>query len=548
MLGNIKSSYIIKKIFTYIHDKTLLELIKYNKNFQNVLNIGIINYKIFGGKSIIFESNGKGKEYNNYNNKLIFEGEYIYGKRHGIGKEYDCDGKLLFEGKYLNNKRNGNGKEYFSNGNVKFEGKYLNGKKWTGVGYDQNNQKMFEIENGNGYIKGYIYNNDYSIFEGEYLNGEKNGNGKEYFNSVLQFEGEYLNDKRNKKGTEYYIDFKSKKFEGVYFYGKEWDGKGYNKNNRIIYELKNGKGIVKEYCTVISLCSEYDKYILIFECEYLNGEKNGKGKEYNSNGHLIFEGEYLNNKKNGNGKEYDSEGNLIFEGQYLYDHKRFGKEFNNGHLKYEGEYLYDKKWNGKIYDIKGNIYEIINGNGKVKEYDENNSELILFDGKYINGIKKGIYKEYLNNYLQFEGESYNLKRNGKGKEYYYGSGIVKFDGEYKNGFKNGKGKEYNSEGELMFEGEYKDDIKNGKGKEYYKGKLMFEGEYKNGHKNGIGKEYDITGEIIFEGMYLNDERSNQKGKKENFNYTNKKVEIDIKDYNIKSVNKKKTKKDPCFIF
>jgi len=49
-------------------------------------------------------------------------------------------------------------------------------------------------------------------------------------------------------------------------------------------------------------------------------------------------------------------------------------------------------------------------------------------------------------------------------------------------------------------------------------------------------------------MYLNDERSNQKGKKENFNYTNKKVEIDIKDYNIKSVNKKKTKKDPCFIF
>ena len=100
----------------------------------------------------------------------------------------------------------------------------------------------------------------------------------------------------------------------------------------------------------------------------------------------------------------------------------------------------------------------------------------------------------------------------------------------------------------MFEGEYKDDIKNGKGKEYYKGKLMFEGEYKNGHKNGIGKEYDITGEIIFEGMYLNDERSNQKGKKENFNYTNKKVEIDIKDYNIKSVNKKKTKKDPCFIF
>ena len=36
---------------------------------------------------------------------------------------------------------------------------------------------------------------------------------------------------------------------------------------------------------------------LIFEGEYLNGKRNGKGKEYNSEGKLIFEGEYLNGKK-----------------------------------------------------------------------------------------------------------------------------------------------------------------------------------------------------------------------------------------------------------
>ena len=30
-----------------------------------------------------------------------------------------------------------------------------------------------------------------------------------------------------------------------------------------------------------------------------------------------------------------------------------------------------KKWNGKGYDENGNvIYELINGNGKVKEYNE----------------------------------------------------------------------------------------------------------------------------------------------------------------------------------
>ena len=42
--------------------------------------------------------------------------------------------------------------------------------------------------------------------------------------------------------------------------------------------------------------------ILIFEGEYLNGEKNGKGKEYDSDGILIYEGEYLNGERNGKRK------------------------------------------------------------------------------------------------------------------------------------------------------------------------------------------------------------------------------------------------------
>ena len=35
------------------------------------------------------------------------------------------------------------------------------------------------------------------MFEGEYINGKKNGKGKEYYyGSELMFEGEYLNRKR----------------------------------------------------------------------------------------------------------------------------------------------------------------------------------------------------------------------------------------------------------------------------------------------------------------------------------------------------------------
>ena len=39
------------------------------------------------------------------------------------------------------------------------------------------------------------------IFEGEYLNGKRNGKGKEYdkYNSKLEYEGEYLNGKKMEK-------------------------------------------------------------------------------------------------------------------------------------------------------------------------------------------------------------------------------------------------------------------------------------------------------------------------------------------------------------
>ena len=125
-------------------------------------------------------------------------------------------------------------------------------------------------------------------------------------------------------------------------------------------------------------------------------------------------------------------------------------------MEYQGEFRYDRKWNGKGYDENGNIiYELINGNGKVKEYD--------IDGK-----------------LEFEGEYLKGKKNGKGKEYYFGK--------------------------LLFEGEYLNGKKNGKGKEYYFGEFLFEGEYLNGKKNGKGKEYDRNGKLRFEGEYINGER------------------------------------------
>ena len=73
-------------------------------------------------------------------------------------------------------------------------------------------------------------------------------------------------------------------------------------------------------------------------------------------------------------------------------------------MEYEGEFRYDRKCNGKGYDESGNIiYELINGNGKVKEY--NNNGKLAFEGEYLNYKKNGKGKEFdYNGTLEFEGE------------------------------------------------------------------------------------------------------------------------------------------------
>ena len=192
---DIKSSYILKRIFSFLNYNIALNVIAHNKVLQKMFLANIDKYKIVSGK-------------------------YKTGRKNGRGKEYKIDTNILiFEGEYLNGRRNGKGREYYENGKIIFEGDYLNGKKWNGNGYNINGNKEFEIKDGKGIIKEYNDNGQLQ-FEGEYLNGERNGKGKEYHeNGELKFEGEYLNGKRNGKGKEYYDNGKIV-FEEVYLNGK----------------------------------------------------------------------------------------------------------------------------------------------------------------------------------------------------------------------------------------------------------------------------------------------------------------------------------------
>ena len=90
---------------------------------------------------------------------IKISGKYKKGKKNGKVEEYSLNtDNLIFEGEYKYGRKNGKGKEYISNGKLLFEGEYLNGKRWNGKVYDKDGYIEFEIKDGNGKGKEYYDN------------------------------------------------------------------------------------------------------------------------------------------------------------------------------------------------------------------------------------------------------------------------------------------------------------------------------------------------------------------------------------------------------
>ena len=100
MLKNIKSTYFNKAIFSFIDELLKLKIIKYNKTLQNLMNINLINYKLF-----------KASEENKQEHLKTIH--FTEGFSEGIAKvvEFVSSGKAIYYGEYLNNKRDGKGNE-----------------------------------------------------------------------------------------------------------------------------------------------------------------------------------------------------------------------------------------------------------------------------------------------------------------------------------------------------------------------------------------------------------------------------------------------------
>ena len=199
ILDKIRSSVILKKVFMYISNKKKLNTIVYNKKIQKKLGLDLYDFIRFSCKKYKEGINNEIKIYN-YNDTLLFEGQYSNRNKNGNGKEYNEEGKLIFEGEYLDGKK-WIGKENVydeNNGELIFEYKYKNGKIIHGKEYDKYNHEL--------------------LFSGEYLNGKRNGFGEEYRLICERHEDKYHYNisKENPKLI--------KIFSGKYFNGERKEG------------------------------------------------------------------------------------------------------------------------------------------------------------------------------------------------------------------------------------------------------------------------------------------------------------------------------------
>ena len=232
----------------------------------------------------------------------------------------------IYIGKYVNKKRNGQGKLILADQSY-YEGNFKDGEF-----------------NGNGYFRTRNY-----TYKGQFIAGKKDGKGKlESFNTKSIYEGEFKNDMKEGYGIEKYND------GSIY--------KGHYKNG-----MKEGTGI---------LLLKKEKKNSIFEGEFKDDKIWGKGIYKWENGKQ-YEGEWENNEISGFG--ILTEKNIKHIGYFSHDKKEgYGASFY-----IENKFVLLGKW---INDIIEGIAVIFSLN-EINNINFNNKEekiVIIKEGNIIN--------------------------------------------------------------------------------------------------------------------------------------------------------------------
>ena len=200
------------------------------------------------------------------------------------------------------NQRCGFGKTIYSNGSIEegtyYENEFLGWNKFIdnqGIIYIG----LFNKSGLNG--KGLRYNREINhIYKGDFLNGLRHGNGKDYRDNI-KYEGEFIKDKKCGKGKilfdsgdTYEGEFNENKFNGYGHY--IWAKNKHEYKGNYLNGKFNGEGFYK--------WGENEYY----NGEYVNGIKEGEGELSFKNGQKFFVN-FTNGKPNGVGVFQDQDGN-----------------------------------------------------------------------------------------------------------------------------------------------------------------------------------------------------------------------------------------------
>jgi antitoxin component YwqK of YwqJK toxin-antitoxin module len=129
-------------------------------------------------------------------------------------------------------------------------------------------------------------------------------------------------------------------------------------------------------------------------------------------------------------------------------------------------------------------------------------EQVVEEGKYINGKKEGVWKQYFpNDKLKSEITYVNNIPNGYSK-FYYKNGNISEEGIWKINKWDGSYKYYYENGQIAYDWNFLNGKREGKQKYYYEnGQVHYDGEWSGGQENGVLKEYSEDGQLMAEKVY-----------------------------------------------
>ncbi len=285
----------------------------------------------------------------NSDRRIVSQGTYKHGLKHGYFKIYDKKGNLLKTTKYINGEIQEDAIEtaklevkrsYYSDKKLKTYKSYRNGIP-DGV------HKEFD-ENGNA-ISTVIYKLGIVVAKGGTVDdkGRKQGNWTEYFiTGEKKSQGIFIDGNKSKKWIYYYISGNTEQI-GDYLYGKEvGDWIWYYENENILREES-----------------------------FVKGKAEGIFVEYDKNGNEIVKGEYYTGLKDG-------------EWLYVNDIYKLTGTYEEG-IK-SGIWKQTNTSTNKVVS-ETNFYENIK-DGIYKLYYDNG--VIKVSGKYESGLKQGDWKYY----------------------------------------------------------------------------------------------------------------------------------------------------------